>query len=67
MIRLGEATMSKHTAEELEQELQRRKARRQATPDKLQCVNCGRSFSALTAETTDHGLCDDCLMGDMED
>ena len=59
--------MSKFTAEELEQELKRRKAKRDATPDKQQCVNCGRSFSSLTAEATEHGLCDDCLMGDLDD
>ena len=55
--------MSKFTAEELEKELKRRKAAREATPDKQQCVNCGRSFSSLTAEASEHGLCDDCLLG----
>ena len=59
--------MSKLTAEELEQELKRRKAKRDATPDKQRCVNCGRYFSSLTAEATEHGLCDDCLMGDLDD
>ena len=55
--------MSKFTAEEVERELKRRKAARAATPDKQQCVNCGRSFSSLTAEASEHGLCDDCLLG----
>jgi hypothetical protein len=59
--------MSKHTTEELEQELQRRKAKREATPDKQQCVSCGRYFSSLTAEASEHGLCDDCLMGEVEE
>ncbi len=59
--------MSKLSAEELEQELKRRKAKRDATPDKQVCVNCGRSFSSLTSEATEHGLCDDCLMGDLDD
>ena len=58
--------MSKFTAEELERELKRRKAARAATPDKQQCVNCGRSFSSLTAEASEHGLCDDCLLGSDE-
>jgi hypothetical protein len=55
--------MSKLSAEELEKELKRRKAAREATPDKQRCVNCGRSFSSLTAEGSEHGLCDDCLLG----
>ena len=55
--------MPKFTAEEVERELKRRKAAREATPDKQQCVNCGRSFSSLTAEASEHGLCDDCLLG----
>ena len=55
--------MSKFTAEEVERELKRRKVARAATPDKQQCVNCGRSFSSLTAEASEHGLCDDCLLG----
>src|SRR5688572_1354172 len=59
--------MSKFTAEELEQELKRRKAARDATPDKQQCVNCGKSFSSLTAEASEHGLCDDCLLGDLDE
>ena len=59
--------MSKYTAEELEQELKRRKAKRQATPDRQQCVNCGCYFSSLTAESSEHGLCDDCLMREVED
>jgi hypothetical protein len=59
--------MSKHPAEELQQELKRRKAKREATPDRHQCVNCGRYFSSLTAEASEHGLCDDCLMGGGED
>lgn len=59
--------MSKHTDEELREELKRRKAKREATPDKLQCVNCGRSFSSLTSEATEHGLCDDCLLGSLDD
>jgi uncharacterized protein with PIN domain len=58
--------MSKFTPEELAQEQKRRKAARDATPDKQRCVNCGRSFSSLTAESSEHGLCDDCLLGDEE-
>lgn len=59
--------MSKYTAEELEQELKRRKAKREATPDRQQCVNCGRYFSVLTAESSEHGLCDDCLMREVDE
>lgn len=63
----GAVVMSKFTAEELAQEQKRRKAARDATPDKQQCVNCGRSFSSLTAESSEHGLCDDCLLGDLDE
>ena len=56
--------MAKYTAEELEQESKRRKEQRDATPDKLICVNCGRSYSALSALELEHGLCEDCLMKD---
>jgi hypothetical protein len=63
----GVVVMSKFTAEELAQEQKRRKAARDATPDKQQCVNCGRRFSSLTAESSEHGLCDDCLLGNLDE
>ncbi|MCX7305818.1 MAG: hypothetical protein NTV73_16030 [Hyphomicrobiales bacterium] len=52
--------MSKYTAEEIEQDLG--DAPLDEAPDQLQCLNCGRSFSALTALELEHGLCEDCLM-----
>lgn len=56
--------MSKFTDEEIEQERDRRNERREETADQLVCVNCGRTFSALTALELEHGLCEDCLMKD---
>jgi len=56
--------MSKFTADEIEQERNRRNEQRDETADNLICVNCGRSFSALSALELEHGLCEDCLMKD---
>lgn len=58
--------MAKPTEEEIERERARRQARREATPDTQRCINCGREISTLTDLESEHGLCEDCLMKEIE-
>jgi hypothetical protein len=60
-----ESDMPKYTAEEVRRELEHRKALRDTEP--ARCINCGRRLSGVATFESEHGLCEDCLMKDVDE